>query len=316
MATTRSVLHLGARILVNSEGHLDLRNANIISETKNLGTLSQIVDKIDFIKDNTDKTALDSLSELVAKAENISELATDSYAVMPHSPYLNADASAALPKSVEENLHQGDGLFSSYDGWLFKNKVQGAKINWYLPNIANLKVKDIRRLYMNLLLLKDTTNGNLPWITVYTKDKNDGTDKASWYSSRMNYLCSTALTAGHYRMQVELNSNSPVLPHDNMHKIALLTEGANTLKSESFSEEDEILYIAISSNSGSATDSVGFIVSSFLLQTHKGIKHSTFTNSVVEEFYLRNKVDQLFKYFFRKSVYEQFAPTPQEEDSK
>ena len=320
MSTSGFVLHLGGLVRVE-EGHLNLGSASVISNGVNLGKLSTVIaginNKIDLITHNADPAAIDSLSEILNRAQNINELAMGTPSLIPHSAIVYADAKQPLVKSLEAKAHEANPFFSSYDGWLFQNKAQGEKINWYMPVVSNMKVKDIRRLYMNLLLLKDTTNGNLPWITLYTKKKSDPTDKGGWYSSRINYLSPNALTAGHYRMEVALKPDSPVLHTDKIHQTALLIEGANTLKSDSFSEDDDIHLIAISTNSGSSPETAQFIVSSFLAQTPQGIKQSVFTNSAVEESYLRNKVDQLFQYFFKKSVIDgSFTPTSPTEGPK
>jgi hypothetical protein len=69
-----------------------------------------------------------------------------------------------------------------------------------------------------------------PFFAIYTKPKGDGTDRGSWYNSRYVILCETG-------KEYKLTDSDPV----------------STLVSTSFSQYDEILTIAIGSDSSEST---------------------------------------------------------------
>ena len=167
-----------------------------------------------------------------------------------------------------------------------------------------LKHKDIHKLYMKLLCVN---NVSLPWITVYTvkKDGPDANNRGSWYNSRYNYLPADGQVFDKlkaYQMIVNLNLASPTLSAPLNHTPVDLFEGLFTLKSTSASGEDEILAIAVSSDSSSNAGNVDFILGNVGIQGPDGISFYNFRNAAVLEKFTRNRLDEVFKSFYGKSI--------------
>jgi hypothetical protein len=164
-------------------------------------------------------------------------------------------------------------------------------------------MKDVSRIYSSLLIINKVS---LPWITIYTKAKQyvEGSlslNKSSWYNSRYNYLVkdsSSIVSETSYRYMLGLKPNSAVLAVPKDHVSALLEQGGNTLVSDDASDEDEILAIAINTNSSSSAENVKFILKDIQIQTPIGVYPFYFSNSVVFEKYSTSKMNSMFQYFF------------------
>ena len=227
---------------------------------------------------------------------NLKSLSLQLPVFMSHSIQTIPDEKPPIPQQVA-------GLAYNYDGWYFKNKILGEKINWYLPLSQGLKMKDVSRIYSSLLIINKVS---LPWITIYTKAKQyvEGSlslNKSSWYNSRYNYLVkdsSSIVSETSYRYMLGLKPNSAVLAVPKDHVSALLEQGGNTLVSDDASDEDEILAIAINTNSSSSAENVKFILKDIQIQTPIGVYPFYFSNSVVFEKYSTSKMNSMFQYFF------------------
>ena len=332
-----TVLFLGSKARVDSGGNFEFSNADLRNRGSllvNQEALNNVVTQfnadLNFMRSNTDKASIDSLTEIVDKAADIvsivdteraarlaaglaesaareladniaKELSLRESVELPVSITVFADGKQPIAKEVLSSL---DSVSIGYDGWYFKNILKGNKINWYIPVSKGLKNKDIHKLYMKLLCVN---NVSLPWITVYTvkKDGPDANNRGSWYNSRYNYLPADGQVFDKlkaYQMIVNLNLASPTLSAPLNHTPVDLFEGLFTLKSTSASGEDEILAIAVSSDSSSSAENVEFVMSNVLIQGPDGISSFNFRNADVLTKFTNDRLDQVFKSFYGKAL--------------
>jgi hypothetical protein len=156
-------------------------------------------------------------------------------------------------------------------GWYFKNTVAGYKINWYFAPDTNQTVGDILGLYLRLFNCSTTSNDNTPFLIIYTKPTGSG-DYSSWFHSSMVYILDTTITPTINTSYTFFKNVSGTCP-DPKHYASTL---ANMIQSPvnnprgTYLPSEEILTIAIGSNSASATNSVEFIGQKLGLMTSSG----------------------------------------------
>jgi hypothetical protein len=207
---------------------------------------------------------------------------------------------------------QTRGVSIDYDGWYYRNSGGSTKINWYLNTTNGLKYGDLKNIYAHLHIRNIVS---CPFLVIYTSPKNDGSNRSSWYNSRYVYIANNAQLSNfnNYTFQIQLDANAPVAPTKFKHTNHVLSSSnTSTLISTSAEVNDEILFIAIGTNSSSSAGNVEFILSEIDVQTNDGIFPYLFTNAHVLQKYLQNKSEQLYQYFFNKSVLDNtFTPTNQ-----
>jgi len=148
-----------------------------------------------------------------------------------------------------------------YDGWYYKNRARGNKINWYIPVESGLRITDLKMIHCSLKLINPVSS---PFITIYTKPTGRG-DAAIWYHSRVTYnVPPGSLVAGRqYCFWAEIGAVSPaptVAAHTNLKLIV------DTVSTRGYlSQTDQILFIAFSSNSSTAAGNVEFILKNISL---------------------------------------------------
>jgi hypothetical protein len=156
-------------------------------------------------------------------------------------------------------------------GWYFKNTVAGYKINWYFSPDTNQTVGDILGLYLRLFNCSTTSNDNTPFLIIYTKPTGSG-DYASWFHSSMVYILDTTITPTVNTSYTFFKNVSGTCP-DPKHYASTL---ANMIQSPvnnprgTYLPSEQILTIAIGSNSASTVNSVEFIGQKLGLMTSSG----------------------------------------------
>lgn len=137
------------------------------------------------------------------------------------------------------------------NGWFYQNEVMGFqlldktapnnKFNFYThaynTNLNDLTIGQCKGL-VGQFTIKDITSGEdvpavVVFYAVYTKPKNDGSDMASWYNSRI----------------VITNSISDERVNSNIVYTLEQDQNISTRKSTTYGPNDEILFISIQSNS-------------------------------------------------------------------
>lgn len=138
------------------------------------------------------------------------------------------------------------------NGWFYENEELGfqlldktqtpKKFNFYThsynTNLNNLTIGQFKGVVGQFTVKDKTTNVNVPavviYYAVYTKPKNDGTDEASWYNSRLNLTNSVT--------DERVTSNI-------VYTLDQADYNIMTKKSSSYGDNDEILFVSIQSNS-------------------------------------------------------------------
>lgn len=227
---------------------------------------------------NTNKTLTDAAIAAEVSARTLADAVQKSLMITSVilSPNPSIFADAEQPVMPDAN---------TTDGWKFSNLTSGRKVNWYMQPPTGLKYKDLNHLSMNCWI---TSNIQLPFLAIYTKRKNDGNDKASWYRSKAAYEIPTPTT-------ITPNSTLNLVPYQFYKKCSAVD--TSTLPNYNFQQkelsvtsvvssivgqidpEDEILFVAISSNSAAPVGSVNFNVSSFCYATKNGVYESNFSSS-------------------------------------
>jgi hypothetical protein len=177
-----------------------------------------------------------------------------------------------------------------YDGWYFK-KIASAtsgstsKINWTFYPESTIKVSDLKRIFFKFKVINKT---NAPFINVYTKPTGTGDASANFYKSRRTYdlininpvLPSNALVNNEdYFCYVNFNGETSV-PVPDRHITRLLRISDTTANKGAFASTEEVGFIAFSTNSAAAANSVEFIVRSLSLQSTGKTETFSFSNII------------------------------------
>jgi hypothetical protein len=175
----------------------------------------------------------------------------------------------------------------SIDGWTYSKTSDDItdKINWYFPPKSDLKFKDLNHLSFNAWL---ANNASLPFIVLYTKRKNDGNDETIWYRSKYVFevskpiLINSTSNVVPYQFYIGFNnSNVDTLPNFGLQRKEL--SNTTISRDNKFLPElnDEIQYIAFSTNSVATKDSVDLLVSNLCYCTNTGITEYKFISSLL-----------------------------------
>ena len=156
---------------------------------------------------------------------------------------------------------QADSLpLASYDedgrpGWKYTKLEGSEKFNWYFYSGAheNLTCKDVATIsFVGSIDAWSNQTSEAPFFTLYTKMKMDGSDSGSWYHSRHAFVLhkdSQLVRAGEKCIFYALEEPT----HDyGLRKIPFRTR----VDAGSFNGDDEILAIALSSDSAASQCSV------------------------------------------------------------
>jgi len=188
---------------------------------------------------------------------------------------------------------------TSEDGWYFSNIAVSEKINWYMPtNGTNMTVGDIQNLYMNIFAQSDVS---LPFITIYTVPKNDGTNYASWANAAINYVFNSDPTTTSLTANKSYCLHTGIAPMNVYNKtcIKLMVSTRNKSNKNNFnletsinpsivSMDDKILAISVGTDSSAAVGKVNFVINSLNLCLKTGTTSFAFSNAGVATNYLFN----------------------------
>lgn len=172
------------------------------------------------------------------------------------SPAIYADSSIApLPSQFLTTY--------GYNGWGYikqSPQASNAKINWYLPfPIYNGTVGQLKGLYYQIFNACVNT-GDLPFLVVYTKPLNNGTDYASWYHSSCAYVPDSNSSANQTCQMFMNIKNLKFTPQtiNIQNQISMSISSTNNPRGD-YQDDQQILFISFQTNSGSALNNVNFV---------------------------------------------------------
>ena len=240
--------------------------------------LQTINDKYDGLVDRSSEIVT-SVSTVVAQAYNTFPVACS------QSVWADECSPLPIPSTVS----------ASADGWFFQNIVASSKINWYLPtNGSNMTVGDIQNMYLNAFI---GSSKSVPFLTIFTKPKVGSNNYASWTGAKINYCYNFDSPSTSFNKPYCLYTHTNPMNNYNVTGLKctdIYTENGTNKNSSSSKQTidfdlvsltDEVLYIAINTDSGAATNDVKFIVNTLNVQLKTGTTQFTFSNSGVASNY-------------------------------
>jgi hypothetical protein len=224
------------------------------------------------------ETAILSKNDLTFKNEltfnNVSIVSKLSQIVVPQivlsSPAIYADSSIAPQPSQFLAIY-------GYNGWGYikaSPQASNAKINWYLPfPIFNGIVGQLKGLYYQIFN-KCANAEALPFFVVYTKPT--GTDDyASWYHSSRAYVPDTNSnpnqTCQMFMNIKELDFTPQSVSVQNQINMSI----SSNPPCGNYADNQEILFISLQTNSGSALNDVNFVCNKIGMITDNYSNYST-----------------------------------------
>jgi hypothetical protein len=247
-----------------SSTDLKFNNVSLVSTVST--NTSNIATNTSNIATNTSNIATNT-SNIATNTSNISTLTIKQIDTLNvySSPAIYADGVA--PTSVPLS---SSNVYSQF-GWYFKNLVAGQKINWYFPPNTNQTVGSILGLYLRLFNCSTTSNDNTPFIVIYTKPTGSG-DYSSWYHSSMVYILDTTITPTVNTNYTFFKNVSGTCPAPNNYASSLVNMIQSPVNNPrgNYAPDQQILTIAIGSNSASAVNSVEFVMQKLGLMTASG----------------------------------------------
>lgn len=227
--------------------------SNIATNTSNIATnTSNIATNTTNIATNTS-----NITTLTIKQINILNVFS--------SPAIYADGAAPLTVPITSS-----NTYAQF-GWYFKNLIAGQKINWYFPPDTNQTVGDVLGLYLRLFNCSTVSNDNSPFIIIYTKPTGSG-DYASWYHSSMVYILDSTVTPTvntNYTFFKNVSGTCPNPAHYSSSLVNMIQSPVNNPRGN-YAPNQQILTIAIGSNSASAVNSVEFVMQKLGIMTASG----------------------------------------------
>ena len=234
--------------------------------------LQGITDKYDGLVDRSSEI-ITSVSTVVAQAYNTVPVAC--------SPSVWADECSPLPVP--------SSVSTSADGWFFQNMVASSKINWYLPtNGSNMTIGNIHNMYLNAFI---GSSKSVPFLTIFTKPKVGANNYASWAGAKINYYYNFESPSTSFNKQYCLYTHTNPMNNYNVTGLKctdIYTENGTNKNSSSSKQTidfdlvsltDEILYIAINTDSGAAQNDVKFVANSLNICLKTGTTQFTFSNN-------------------------------------
>jgi hypothetical protein len=287
----------------------------LLTKNSELVTLAKLNEELDFIRENTDPEKLDSLKEIVDKAlqietelEKVEKITTRNTSIMELHPGVFADAEEPIAKELISNLSLPAALF---DGWYYRNNVQGKKINWYLPAAILMKNSDIKQIYMENLVI----NKQSPlFFTIYTARTNEPDETypvggSTWYKCRKTYIVKEALTNDTqyaFRIKLDQSVKDVLESYDSLVvDLELDTFSSRINDSNGNSVDlptDKILFFSVGSDSGTAAGNVEFILKNVIIQTLTGTKEFLFRNEDVYSSFSKIKLAAIYKTLYNVDI--------------
>ena len=167
-------------------------------------------------------------------------------------------------------------------GWAYRSAGDGTKAHWTLWSQDRDAAKKLTLADVYSYSLVMTGKGQMPYLQVYTKRKNDGQDAASTYRSRISYELDGDIPAG--LVTLALATSAPETPlYANLNRLILNRTQPRTVAeadlevSPRFSvgpgeADEEISKVVLTTNSAAAEGDFDFMIASLVLHT----KHGTY----------------------------------------
>lgn len=341
----------------------------ILQNVTNLKTDTD--NKISSILSNTSPEKIDSFTEVVNNLSDfnnkIKSKSKRESVNVGLSNYIYADCFQPAPLNVliHNNLikkpdktvdNESISLYKLFNGWIFNRiysityepTISSKKINWYIPNMTNMKSNEIHYIYINTIFRSSQLLNNtdlLPFFAMYTKPSTDtARNMASWYRSRLMWIPENTNmlenginknTNGTYTFVLKVNPPNPQWENNDDYDVVSLkgftqiklnignnigsASGGGTKISAldldasgnfNFSLQQELMSFSIGTNSGSSNDlDVEFMISSVSVQNTDGVYTCSFDNSDVESKFISDKTNKLYDYLFKKNILDNFEPT-------
>ena len=149
-----------------------------------------------------------------------------------------------------------------YYGWYFINSVALRKIDWFFAPDYAMTVGDVKGLYLNYFNVATTSNDNLPFITIYTKPTGVDDYYPLFAHSSATYIANfTPVSATPYCSFMNITGTQPnPFPYGHQLGSMILSPVAPNPRGE-YLPTEEVLAIAIGTNSTSPVNQVNFIMS-------------------------------------------------------
>ena len=208
------------------------------------------------------------------------------------SASIYADASEPLPMPISvKNV-------TAHDGWYYKNPGPSStikKINWYFAapvgssgaaTAASLEELDIPLRLVN--------NVSKPFITVYTALQTSG-NASSWYHAKYTYIAKQTVTPNtNYLFRALISGSSAVGSLTGFTALDLELDTFSSTPSNPLLPTDNILFIAVGTDSGSAAGNVECVIHSLNVFSSNGNVAYQLSNADVQSKYIAKQVSQLF----------------------
>jgi len=252
--------------------------AELEEKTRALGSENALQTQISYMSHNLDPVALDSLTEIVAKVNAVDSSIFSRIYTVEKFLRCHFDLESLYPLTISDMKQmvveiadsgaiaadEGVPVHCVEGGWAFTNSshITSNKINWYLHGQdvgSDTTLGEYTGFYAKVLL---KSVGSLPFFSVYTKQKGDGTDAGSWYGSRRTFVVpSTAtLTAGQEVLLytgADLPAAYADIPHVQLELDASSSNGSDH-------EDQALLTFALSTDSAAPKNAVSLCLSDFM----------------------------------------------------
>jgi hypothetical protein len=263
-----------------------------------IASFNHVYELVTKIEGTTAAITLDGLVDQYSEVKvSVSDVIARAYNVVPVncSGLVFADACPPLPAPATASII-GGGL---KDGWYFKNYAAGNKVNWYMPsNGSEMKLRDIKNLYMNIFAVSDVS---LPIISVYTKSTGTNDLLSGSIHARIDYLFAPSTTSVVSRKAYCLYTNeSPVNIYNEtpfkVSNIRTVTHAADTLGQSinttvtGVSMDELVQYFMINTDSNAAVNNVDFVLSGFNVELVSGTTKHVYSSSSAMTNYMTYKL--------------------------
>jgi hypothetical protein len=149
-----------------------------------------------------------------------------------------------------------------YYGWQFINAIALRKISWYFAPDYDMEVQDVLGLYMNYFNVASTSNGDLPFITIYTKPLGSGDILPTFAHSSMTYVPNfTPVVNSPYSSFMNITGVQPTPFAYGHQQVGMIQSPVAPNPNGTYTPTMKVLAIAVGSNSTSPVNSVNFVMS-------------------------------------------------------
>ena len=151
------------------------------------------------------------------------------------------------------------------DGWLFKKTSGAEKFNYYIWSQGShaLRLGDLHSVFMVGAVDTYTNVASVPFIVIYTKMTGSG-DAGAWYHSRISYSIESSEVINLGEMVHFYSHHRSTITHNGYRQVPLDVE----IKTGEALPTEEILYITLHSDSGSANDTSILIANCGYVSNH------------------------------------------------